>query len=160
MGGKRRRRRRRRKTGTLNLFLFLKKQPPLKWNIANSSKRLSEVSPPNPNSPSHPAAIVARYAVRWVFLPKSWIFLYFYDFYYIVHVQFLLAKILVFVLAMSAQRLPSCHRCWGWFKHRQLTPEVLIAGKADKFIKHVGFVGVRSHKMLVINHAVLCLCEF
>lgn len=44
-------------------FIFISEETtPAKWIIANSSKRLSEVS--LPIAPSHPAAIVARYAVR------------------------------------------------------------------------------------------------
>lgn len=65
-------------------FIFISEETtPAKWNIANSSKRLSEVSAPIPPIPS-------RCDCRTIcgplsFSPMSWIFLYFYDFYYILY---------------------------------------------------------------------------
>lgn len=79
-----------RKTGTLNLFLFVRNAlgtTPQKKSIANSSKRLVKFPLPFP-SPSPSRCDCRTICGPLSFSPKSWIFLYFYDFYYIVHVYF------------------------------------------------------------------------
>lgn len=72
-------------------FIFIcakcpRNNPPKK-SIANSSKRL--VKFPLPFPPPSPSRCDCRTICGPLsFSPKSWIFLYFYDFYYIVHVYF------------------------------------------------------------------------
>lgn len=139
-------------------FIFIcakcpRNNPPKK-SIANSSKRLVKFPLPFSSFPiplrlSHDMRSAEFFAKVMNFPLFLWFLLY-------CTCIFLLAKILVFVLAMPAHR--DYHRgCWGWKQHRRLTPEVLIAGKADKFIKARACpMWGCAYKMLVINHAVLC----
>lgn len=134
--------------------ICLRNNPPKK-SIANSSKRLVKFPPsfsfiPIPLRLSHDMRSTEFFAKVMNFPLFLW---------FLLHCTciFLLAKILVFVLAMSAHR--DYHRgCWGWknstddSRRKCWSQERQTNLSNRESLPHVGC----AHKMLVINHAVLC----